>query len=76
MARIALIGYGKMGQAIEKIAKERGNTISYIIDQKNMDDLSKINKDNTDSFCFCERKHGKELCEAQIIILWTTLKQV
>ena len=49
MARIALIGYGKMGQAIEKIAKERGNTISYIIDQNNMDDLSKINKDNTDS---------------------------
>lgn len=49
MARIALIGYGKMGQAIEKIAIDRGNTISFIIDQNNMDDLSKINTSNTDS---------------------------
>ena len=49
MARIALIGYGKMGHAIEKIAKERGNTISYIIDKNNMDQLSEINRDNTDS---------------------------
>lgn len=49
MARIALIGYGKMGHAIEKIAKERGNSISYIIDQNNMDELSKITRDNTDA---------------------------
>lgn len=49
MARIALIGYGKMGQAIEKIAKERGNTISFIIDQNNIEDISKIKTSNTDA---------------------------
>lgn len=31
--RIALLGYGRMGQTIEKIAKERGNTIARIIDK-------------------------------------------
>ena len=30
--KIALIGYGKMGQAIEKIAIERGHTIVLKID--------------------------------------------
>jgi 4-hydroxy-tetrahydrodipicolinate reductase len=49
MPRIALVGYGKMGKAIEKIALERGNTISYIIDQHNIDDIQKINPSNTDS---------------------------
>ncbi|MDR2009263.1 MAG: 4-hydroxy-tetrahydrodipicolinate reductase [Bacteroidales bacterium] len=40
---IALIGYGKMGKAIEKIALERGHNISAIIDMnsslKSIDDL-------------------------------------
>jgi 4-hydroxy-tetrahydrodipicolinate reductase len=49
MARIALIGYGKMGKAIEKIALSRGNTISIIIDQHNIEDIQKINPENTDS---------------------------
>jgi 4-hydroxy-tetrahydrodipicolinate reductase len=49
MARIALIGYGKMGKAIEKIALERGNSISLIIDQHNIEDISKISPENTDS---------------------------
>lgn len=49
MARIALIGYGKMGKSIEKIAVSRGNTISYIIDKDNIEDISKISPENTDS---------------------------
>lgn len=39
MARIAIIGYGKMGHAIEKIALERGNTVPVIIDANNVGDL-------------------------------------
>jgi 4-hydroxy-tetrahydrodipicolinate reductase len=32
---IALIGYGKMGKVIEKIALERGHTISFIVNSQN-----------------------------------------
>jgi len=42
--KIALIGYGKMGQTIEKIAKERGHEIVSIIDIDNLGDF------NSDSF--------------------------
>jgi 4-hydroxy-tetrahydrodipicolinate reductase len=41
--RIALIGYGKMGKTIERIAIERGHTISAIIDVHNKDDVKKLN---------------------------------
>ena len=37
--KIALIGYGKMGKEIEKIAKGRGHSIVSIIDVSNMDDF-------------------------------------
>lgn len=37
---IALVGYGKMGQAIEKIALERGHTIALKIDLDNRSDLN------------------------------------
>ncbi len=37
---IALIGYGKMGKAIEAIAKERGNEVVLIIDMNNLEDLT------------------------------------
>lgn len=37
--KIALIGYGKMGKAIERIAKERGHQIVAIIDQDNTGDI-------------------------------------
>lgn len=37
--RIALIGYGKMGHEIEKIALERGHEIVSIIDFKNQEDF-------------------------------------
>jgi 4-hydroxy-tetrahydrodipicolinate reductase len=36
---IALIGYGKMGKAIERVALERGHSIVSIIDVDNKDDL-------------------------------------
>lgn len=37
-----------MGKAIEKIAKERGNTISHIISIDNRNELQKISKNDTD----------------------------
>jgi 4-hydroxy-tetrahydrodipicolinate reductase len=40
--KIALIGYGRMGKTIEKIALQRGHSITEIIDIK---DKSKINQD-------------------------------
>ena len=33
--KIALVGYGKMGKAIEKIAIGRGHTIKTIVDKNN-----------------------------------------
>lgn len=45
---IALIGYGKMGKAIEEIALERGHTISLIIDLANRQDLNKDNLSKED----------------------------
>ncbi len=38
--KIALIGYGKMGQTIERIAKERGHEIVSIIDINNLEDFN------------------------------------
>lgn len=40
---IALIGYGKMGKAIEEIALQRGHTIVLKIDLDNADELTKEN---------------------------------
>ena len=37
--KIALIGYGKMGKTIEKIALERGHEIVSIIDIDNREDF-------------------------------------
>ena len=37
--RIALIGYGKMGKEIEKVARSRGHEIVCIIDINNQDDF-------------------------------------
>ncbi|MBL0333917.1 MAG: 4-hydroxy-tetrahydrodipicolinate reductase [Chitinophagaceae bacterium] len=38
--RIALIGYGKMGKAIEEIALQKGHTISIRIDQPNLHEFT------------------------------------
>ena len=37
--KLALIGYGKMGKTIERIARERGHEIVSIIDVSNLDDF-------------------------------------
>lgn len=41
--KIALIGYGKMGKAIEKIALEKGHQICLIIDYENAHELTPEN---------------------------------
>ena len=46
--KIALIGYGKMGKAIEAIALNRGHEISFKISIDNQPDLLLINPTNTD----------------------------
>ncbi len=40
---IALIGYGKMGMAIEEIAMERGHAIVLKVNDENLDDFTKEN---------------------------------
>lgn len=45
---IALVGYGKMGKAIEIIAKERGHNISATISSSNKEDIYSLNSSNTD----------------------------
>ncbi len=46
--RIALIGYGKMGKEIEKIAVSRGHEVSLIIDITNPQDLTTENLQKCD----------------------------
>ncbi|MFW5761550.1 MAG: 4-hydroxy-tetrahydrodipicolinate reductase [Cyclobacteriaceae bacterium] len=46
--RIALIGYGKMGKTIEKIADDRGHQISFTVDQGEEEKIQQISPDNTD----------------------------
>lgn len=38
--KVALIGYGKMGRAIEKILLDRGHTVDLVIDMDNAGDLN------------------------------------
>ena len=47
--RIALLGYGKMGKAIEKVALERGHEVVFRIDLNNAAEKELINKDNVDA---------------------------
>jgi 4-hydroxy-tetrahydrodipicolinate reductase len=47
--RIALIGYGKMGKAIEEIALKRGHEIVLKIDLDNADELNKENMSKADA---------------------------
>ena len=48
MLKIALVGYGKMGKAIEQEALKRGHSISFKIDKDNMADIQGIESANTD----------------------------
>lgn len=43
MMRIALLGYGKMGKTIEKIAVEKGHEIALKIDHDNLGDIERLN---------------------------------
>ncbi len=45
---IAIIGYGKMGKEIEKIAKSRNHNITLIIDKDNTENLKDIKSYNID----------------------------
>lgn len=73
--RIALLGYGKMGKAIEKVALERGHEVVFKIDISNSDEKDKINKENVDvviefssphsaysNLSFCMKKGLKTVC--------------
>jgi len=46
--KIALIGYGKMGKAIEEIAVKRGHEIVLKIDEDNLNDFTKENISKAD----------------------------
>ncbi len=46
--KIALIGYGRMGHEIEKVAVNRGHSINLIIDQENEIDLNAENLKDVD----------------------------
>ncbi len=46
--KIALIGYGKMGKTIERIARERGHEIVSVIDIENMEDFDSDEFRNAD----------------------------
>ena len=45
---IALVGYGKMGHAIETLALEAGHKISFRIDEANNNQISDLSPVNTD----------------------------
>lgn len=46
--KIALVGYGKMGKEIERIAIDRGHTVGLIIDKDNKNDLNTEKLKNID----------------------------
>jgi 4-hydroxy-tetrahydrodipicolinate reductase len=46
--KLGLIGYGKMGKAIEQIAIDRGHSVDLIIDINNPEDLNPENLKNID----------------------------
>ncbi len=46
--QILLLGYGKMGQAIEQVALDRGHRIAGRINLENTDDLQQLTDDSVD----------------------------
>ena len=46
--RIALLGYGKMGKAIEQIALNRNNSITHRIDIDNISEIELLDKEKVD----------------------------
>lgn len=47
--KITLLGYGKMGRAIEQEAIARGHAIAFRIDRDNLSDWKQVNATNTDA---------------------------
>ena len=47
--RIVLIGYGRMGRAVEQMALQRGHTIAGIIDEDRLDDWQQVMPDKADA---------------------------
>jgi 4-hydroxy-tetrahydrodipicolinate reductase len=47
--KLALIGYGKMGKAIEEVALQRGHEIILTIDEPNLHDFTKVNMAKADA---------------------------
>ena len=47
--RIAIVGYGRMGLAVEKEATQRGHTIAFRIGAQNLDEMSDINPSTADA---------------------------
>lgn len=45
---IGIIGYGRMGQTIEGICRERGHTIGAVIDVTNQDEINSLSAKNID----------------------------
>lgn len=45
---IAIIGYGKMGKAVEAYCIERGHTVSFRIGKDNKDEINQVSAVNTD----------------------------
>ena len=46
--KIAILGYGKMGREIEKIALSRGNDVVLTVGEDNLNDLTKENLSEAD----------------------------
>lgn len=46
--KIALVGYGKMGKEIDKIATERGHQVVFRISHETQNDIHRIDPSNTD----------------------------
>ncbi len=51
--KIALLGYGKMGKAIEEISLQKGHQIVLRINEENLNDLTKENIQKADNILFC-----------------------
>ena len=71
---IAIIGYGKMGKTIEKIAISRGHTISAIVDRDTEHSLDSLSNESTDvAIEFTNPKVAKDnlllLAEKQIPVI-------
>lgn len=56
--KLALIGYGKMGKAIEAIAKEKGHEIVLVIHSGNVQELTKENLSKADVAIECTGPHS------------------